>query len=259
MMSDDDFDVLAPSQKRSLADDVIERLRRAIWSGRLAPDERLREEVLAELLGVSRGPIREALVQLEREGLVVKQPNRGAVVARLSREDLDEVYTLRLAIERLAVQQAVRHADERHFAQMQDVVDRMAAYSDAYTEQMAATLDVRFHEILYQSARHKRLYESWATLKPQIHIFLLSRNVANPDFREMSVQSHQAILDAIRQRDEALAVALIETHLREAYERILHQYPEPGMPVANPSAAANGTTSDVPTDATNASAKRKEG
>lgn len=248
-MSDDDFDILAPPQKRSLADDVVERLRRAIWSGRLAPDERLREEVLADLLDVSRGPIREALVQLEREGLVVKQPNRGAVVARLSREDLDEVYTLRLAIERLAIQQAVRHADERHIAQMQAVVDKMAAYSNAYTEQMAATLDVGFHEILYQSAQHKRLYDCWATLKPQIHIFLLSRNVANPDFRELSVQSHQAILDAIRERDERLAVTQIETHLREAYERILQQYPVVDMPTGD---RRDGM-------ATLASRKRKEG
>src|SRR5687767_6079997 len=76
LMSNDNYsDLLMPTPKRSLAGDVAERLRKAIWSGRLAPDERLREELLAEMLGVSRGPIREALSQLEREGLVIKQPN----------------------------------------------------------------------------------------------------------------------------------------------------------------------------------------
>src|SRR3954467_13985036 len=179
-MNDDNFDdPLVPAPKRSLADDVVERLRKAIWSGRLAPDERLREELLAEFLGVSRGPIREALTRLEREGLVVKQPNRGAVVARLSPEDLAEVFSLRLAIERLAVRMAVRNAEPQHLDQMQAVIDQLAALQvETMTEQQAAALDVEFHEILYQSARHKRLYDTWATLKPQVYIFLLTRNVA---------------------------------------------------------------------------------
>jgi DNA-binding GntR family transcriptional regulator len=218
MPIDDLSDVLAPSPKRSLSDDVAERLRKAIWSGRLAPDERLREEVLADSLGVSRGPIREALSQLEREGLVIKQPNRGAVVARLSPEDLNEVYSLRLAIERLAVQQAVQNAEAKHFRQMQDVINQMA--TGQLTELHAATLDVQFHEIVYEAARHKRLYDCWSNLKPQIYVFLLSRNVANPDYRALAVQSHQILLDAITERNEPLAVERIEWHLKSAYERI---------------------------------------
>jgi DNA-binding GntR family transcriptional regulator len=217
--------VLVPSPKRSLSGDIVERLRKAIWSGRLAPDERLREELLAEMLGVSRGPIREALSQLEREGLVIKQPNRGAVVARLSPEDLDEVFSLRLAIERLAVQHAVRNAGQTHFEQMQALIDQMADQSRGQlTEQDAAALDVQFHEIVYEAARHKRLYDCWSNLKPQIYLFLLSRNVANPDYRALAVQSHQVLLDAIKERDETLAIEQIETHLTSAYERILEAY-----------------------------------
>src|SRR5690349_18923555 len=85
MPSEDISNILIPPQKRSLADDIVDRLREAIFSGQLAPNERLREETLAEFLRVSRGPIREALGQLEREGLVIKEPNRGARVARVSR------------------------------------------------------------------------------------------------------------------------------------------------------------------------------
>jgi DNA-binding GntR family transcriptional regulator len=234
-MSANDFsDPLVPAPKHSLADDVVERLRKAIWSGRLAPDERLREEELAEFLGVSRGPIREALTRLEREGLVVKYPNRGAVVARLSPEDLAEVFSLRLAIERLAVRMAVRHAESRHFEQMQAIIDQLAALqAGTMTEQQAAALDVAFHEILYQSAKHKRLYDTWATLKPQVYIFLLTRNVANSDFRLYTVQSHQRLLDTIRSRDEARAEALIIEHMQSAYESILEAYAPSTPPGGN--------------------------
>ncbi|HVU10743.1 MAG TPA: GntR family transcriptional regulator [Phototrophicaceae bacterium] len=218
-------DPLVPASKRSLADDVVERLRQAIWSGRLAPDERLREEMLAEFLGVSRGPIREALTRLEREGLVVKYPNRGAVVARLSPEDLDEVFSLRLAIERLAVRMAVRNAEPKHFEQMEAVIDQLAALpGDKLTEQQAAALDVAFHEILYQAAKHRRLYETWATLKPQVYIFLLTRNVGNSDFRLYTVQSHQQLLDTIRSRDAERAEAVITEHVQSAYASILQAY-----------------------------------
>lgn len=226
MASNNLADIFAPTPKRSRADDVLERLREAIASGRLEGGQRLREEELAEFLGVSRGPIREALVQLEREGLVIKQPNKSASVARLSREDLEEVYSLRLALERFAVRRAVQNAEPRHLSEMQNVVNTMAAYLErGITEQESAVLDIQFHEILYESARHKRLYDFWAILRPQIHIFLLSRIVANPDFRELMISSHQAILDAIRNRDEKRALDEIEFHLQSAYERIVQSYP----------------------------------
>src|SRR4051794_21368291 len=169
MPSEDFSNILVPPLKRSLADDIVDRLREAIFSGQLAPNERLREETLAEFLRVSRGPIREALGQLEREGLVIKEPNRGARVARLSRNDLDEVHSLRLALEKLAVRHAVRHAEPRHIEEMQSVVKAMlAALERGITPQEAARLDIRFHEVLYEASKHQRLYNFWAMLRPQI-------------------------------------------------------------------------------------------
>jgi DNA-binding GntR family transcriptional regulator len=227
MPSDDFSNILVPPQKRSLADDIVDRLREAIFNGKFAPNERLREETLAEFLRVSRGPIREALGQLEREGLVVKEPNRGARVARLSRKDLDEVHSLRMALEKLAVREAVRNAEARHIEELESVVQAMiAALERGITPQEAARLDVRFHEVLYESTKHQRLQNFWAMLRPQIHVFLLSRNVVNADFREHIISGHQAIVDAIRSRDEARAVAVIEDHLLGAYERILQSYQE---------------------------------
>ncbi len=214
--------ILSSPLNRGLATDIALRLRTAIVHGHFSPGERLREEGLAKTLGVSRGPVREALSQLEREGLVVIQRNRGTFVATLTREDVEEIYSLRRVLERLATQRAVAHATPAHLDAMQRVVATMGAYSErGITEQEAAELDMEFHELLYRASDHKRLYDCWANMRRQIHILLLSRNVANADFRIITESAHQVILDAIRGRSEAVAVALIEDHLRGSYERVI--------------------------------------
>jgi DNA-binding GntR family transcriptional regulator len=216
---------LTPTVKRSLADDVVDRLRDAIFHGSFKPGEALREEQLAAMLDVSRGPVREALVQLEREGLVLVRRHRGATVARLSRSDLEDVYSLRLALERLAIQRATRYATDQDFAAMEAVLSAFdVALSRGPSEKEVAELDVRFHDLIYQAARHQRLYDCWANLKSQIYIFLLSRNVVDPDFRAVTVKSHAALLEAIRTRNEARATIEIEEHLRGAYDRVVRAY-----------------------------------
>ncbi len=218
-------DTLALPISRGLASEIVTRLTSAILSGQLGPGERLREEVLAETMGVSRGPIREAFVQLERQGLVVIRRNRGAYVARLSREDVDEVYSLRLVLERLAVQRAIQFANDAKLDEMQAIVNLMTAYTGGVTEQEAAQHDITFHDLIFQASQHQRLYECWMNLRPQIHIMLLSRNVANTDFRDQAATSHQGILNAIKDRDEARARTLIDEHLRIAYDRVMKSYP----------------------------------
>ncbi len=220
--------ILSSPLNRGLAADIALRLRTAIVHGYFGPGERLREEALAKSLGVSRGPVREALSQLEREGLVVIQRNRGTFVARLTREDAEEIYSLRRVLERLAVQRVIRHATPSQFAAMRQVVETMHAYTErGITEQEAAELDVQFHELLYQASDHTRLYDCWVNLRRQIHILLLSRNVANADFRIITGLAHAVILDALEDRDEARAIALIEDHLRGSYERVVGSLHEP--------------------------------
>jgi len=217
--------VLALPENRGLAVDIAERLRAAILNGYFGPGERLGEELLARSMSVSRGPVREALVQLEREGLVVIRRNRGAFVAQLSREDLEEVQTLRLVIEPLAVRRAILFASPQELDELQRVVDAMSAIGPGtITEQEAAELDIRFHDLIYRAAQHRRLYECWSNLRPQIHIVLLNRNVAHEDFREFLIKSHQQILDSLGARDESRAVAIIEDHLRGSYDRVVQSY-----------------------------------
>jgi DNA-binding GntR family transcriptional regulator len=218
-------DLLAPPASRSLADDIAERLRAAILAGHFAPGERLGEEKLAQKMNVSRGPIREAFARLEREGLVVTRRNRGAFVAQLTVEDLDELDTLRRVLEPLALQRAVERADGTDFQAMQQLVDEIALHNQlGISEQVAADLDLRFHDLIYLAAKHRRLYDAWSTIRPQIHIVLLSRNVAHRDFRDMVVEGHQQLLDAMRDRDAVLAIAILEDHLAGSYQRVARSY-----------------------------------
>jgi DNA-binding GntR family transcriptional regulator len=215
------YAALTPAQSRNLTDEVAERLRAAIVRGDFAPGQPLREARLASFLEVSRGPVREALARLEREGLVLIRRNRGATVARLSHEDLEEVYTLRLALEELAVRWAVRNATESDFEAMKDVVAELQkAVARGIYEQQYATLDVQFHDCIYRAAQHKRLYRFWTELRPQIYVFLLSRNVASPNFPETAVTRHQALLDVLRSRDEAKSVAMVRRHVEDSYSLI---------------------------------------
>jgi DNA-binding GntR family transcriptional regulator len=78
--------------------------------------------------------------------------------------------------------------------------------------------------LIYQASKHERLYECWTNLRPQIQIMLLSRNVANPDFRDFAVTGHQAILDVLISEDEARAIQVIDDHLHVAYDRVMKSY-----------------------------------
>ncbi|MBC7814320.1 MAG: GntR family transcriptional regulator [Burkholderiales bacterium] len=221
--STDEIGPLSPL-KVALSDKVADYLREAIIRGKLAAGEQLREVSLAKSLGVSRGPIREAMRQLEREGLIIIPRNGRTVVARLTKEDFDEVYSLRIGLERVAVQYAIRNASESDLDDMQQVVNTMTQQVKAgISEKEAADLDLQFHDGLYQISAHKRLQACWADLRPQIYIFLLSRNVADPDFRTQMI-GHQDIVDTIRARDEERAVSYIEQHIRIAYNRISKTY-----------------------------------
>lgn len=218
---DDLSAVLSMPEKRALSDDVASRRRAAILSGAFAPGERLREEQMARALGVSRGPVREALVELERQGLVVINRNRGAVVAQLSRNDLEELYTLRLAIEELAIRRAAVFSDPQRNAAMQYRIDEMQmALERGITEQQAAELDLQFHDLIYEAANHRRLNDAWTNMRPQIHILLLNRNLADVDFREMLVSGHQALLDDIVHADPDRAALTLHEHLGGSYERV---------------------------------------
>lgn len=214
--------VLTPAFATLLSDEVVDRLRDSILRGYFAPGDRLREEQLADALGVSRGPIRNALVQLEREGLAVRRPNRGAVVAELSRTDLEEVFSLRLAIEPIGFAWAARNADADDLAEMQAVIDGYSKLTTRVTPREAAEADLAFHDVVYRASAHRRLIGLWEDLRPQVFVFLLARSyVHTREFRGIMVRNHAALLSIIAAGDADGARDLAAEHVRTSYLRVV--------------------------------------
>lgn len=217
--------VLTPTSPVHLSDTVTERLRRTIVEGRFSPGDRLREEQLAEALDVSRGPIRDALRELEREGLVVRRRNRGAIVASLSRADVEEVYSLRLAIEPLVCAWAAQNASEGDWLEMESVIAGYSELATTTTPHEAADADLRFHDVIYRAAGHRRVQRLWQDLRPQVYIFLLARKyVATREFRDIMIAKHELILAALKARDAEAARRTVIQHVEASYRRVIADF-----------------------------------
>jgi DNA-binding GntR family transcriptional regulator len=213
---------LGPARRRVLADEVNDKLRRAIVSGEIAPGERLREDELAARMSVSRGPVREALVRLEQEGLVVLERHRGARVATLSREDHEHIYSVRQALEQVAVEYACHNGTEEDFDRLESILAEFSRASKAArTPAAAAEWDVRFHDAIYLAAHNEPLYRAWEGLRSQIHGFLTTRMVLRLDYHDTWVTDHANLLELLRQRKKVAGRKLIRTHVHGGYERIV--------------------------------------
>jgi DNA-binding GntR family transcriptional regulator len=206
---------------RGLKDTVADKLRNRIASGTLKPGQSLPESDLAAALKVSRGPIREALAMLAHEGLVVTRRGHSAQVVNLSVEDAGEIYSLRTALETLAISQAAQHATPEHVAMMRELLCEFDRLTNESTPKRSAELDLEFHDIIYQASQHGRLQKMWAQIRPQVFMFLLTRNYLKRDFFELASREHRELLDSIVAGDADGGVVRMRAHLRGAYERLI--------------------------------------
>jgi DNA-binding GntR family transcriptional regulator len=204
----------------ALRDGVVDKLRESILRGDRAPGDVLAETEIAARLGVSRGPVREALAVLEREGLVVSPPNRRARVVELGLRDIEEIYSMRRSLEQLAAQRAVRNITDGDLSGMRATLRDMAAAFDRRDLVELSLLDVAFHDHIYVASKHRRLQRAWADLRSQVVLFLVHRNTNALTSREVVVGEHGAIVDALANGDADRLTRLIEDHLLGAYERL---------------------------------------
>jgi DNA-binding GntR family transcriptional regulator len=221
-MQDDLTNPISRPRRRVLMDDVADTIREAILAGRYRAGERLIEDDLARLLDVSRGPIRQALFQLQQEGLVVHQTHRGATVAATSREDIAEIYSLRTALERLAVEHACARATPEDLAPLEAILTLFQSTPRAeITRRKVAGYDIDFHDALFRAAHHRRLYRAWEGLRSQVMVFLLLRDALPDDYLDSWHRDHAGLLEVVRRRDAEAATAAIEEHIGGAYGRLL--------------------------------------
>jgi DNA-binding GntR family transcriptional regulator len=207
---------LQPLRKSLLSENVVGSIRAAILEGAFDLGQRLVETELADQLGVSRGPIREALRLLAAEGLVVINVHRGTFVVEPAVADVEEIYSLREALEVLAVQRIVKLAEDKEIEELVEGVRRFQAASDSGQAEKVVVVNMEFHSRLFKLARHSRLSQIWATLESQLHL-CNSMGLERP--RSSSARpfdDHLKILDAIQRRDAEEACRLMSRHIQDA-------------------------------------------
>lgn len=206
----------------SLGAQVARVLRQRIVRGELAPGARLTEEALAEEFAVSRGPVRDALTQLSFEKLVEVQRPRGVYIVGLTSDDVDQLYSLRGALEQLALSRAMRVDDDERWQPMADAVQRMAEAADAGDHAAFVTADLDFHSQIYALADHPRLEGAWNQYLPTFTALLEVTINHDEDLHESS-DDHVKLLDVMRTGAPEEAASVLSAHLDGARERMLHE------------------------------------
>lgn len=201
--------------KEVLHNQVCSILRSAILKGDFQPGERLVQTDLAELIGVSRMPIREALRTLELEGLVIQEPHKGAVVRSLDKEDISEIYELRAILEPLALKKSMLHFTEKDRRELKKYHNLMleSEIEEEYTE-----LNRKFHLLLLKDCNSPRLFSFIQTIS---HGFAQDTPQVIPGQIEKSNQEHGEILQAILENDENLASEELAKHIARTGEELL--------------------------------------
>lgn len=206
--------------RAGLSGAAINELREEILEGRLVQGERLSEVSLSRTLGVSRAPIREALLHLETEGLVVSLPYKGASVVTLSQQDFLELSTLRIALEKLAWSRAVERSNPQAISDLTAIIDEMKFAVESEQKAKLVRLDLDFHERIFVMADHSRLYTAWTAIKWQVALFLLARRVKVDDYHKIIVEEHAELVEAILRRHDPELEKLIEVHIGSGYGRL---------------------------------------
>lgn len=203
-----------------LRDVVFNTLRQAILTGELKPGERLMEIHLADRLGVSRTPIREAIRKLELEGLVVMIPRKGAQVAKITEKNLKDVLEVRRALDTLAVRLACKRMDDTYKKQLREACDEFAKVVKCSNTKDITEADVRFHDIINQSTGNDRLIQLVNNLAEQMYRYRLEY-IKDAAYHNRLIDEHEEIYNAILERDEERAARAVVVHIDNQEASIL--------------------------------------
>lgn len=216
MINDVSFQAVQP---QALWQRVVEVIRRAIVIGELAPGVHLKEPFLAQRFGVSRLPIREAIAQLEREGLVRVEPRRGAYVIGVGEKDIADIYECRQMLECWAVRRTAARIDTEGLAALVALIEQMEADVAADQVQRVAASDMAFHRLLIDLSGNRAVAISWEPLTPLIETVLSIAETAAPDL-PAAIDGHREIVRALAAHAPDTAVARLREHLSGGEELV---------------------------------------
>lgn len=215
-----------PIAYAGLSQEVARRLREQILSGQLSDGARIVERDVALDMGLSRGPIREALRQLEHEGLILWLPRRGARVASITRDDAEEFFALRAAVEPVAAEFFLRRKGPDQFAPFDKCLDQLQRAADAEDWPSAMLLHMEFHSLVYTLSGRRRLERVWESLRvPVLQTFRLHRPLV--DSIEDLPRMHYVILEALKQGPLANAKSVVRKHVLAYEQEVLRALPGP--------------------------------
>ena len=195
---------------------VFSRLREDILNGVYREGEELREMAVCEELGVSRTPVREALRQLELEGLVSIVPNRGAYVTGITGKDVADIYAIRALLEGLCARWATAHITKEQLERLEETIYLSEYHAGRGNAEQLTELDHQFHEILYEACDSKQLCRTLRDFHEYVKR-MRKRTLSDHERGREAVQEHKQIMEAIRDRDADRAEALTALHIRNAY------------------------------------------
>ena len=215
-----DFEVTM-NEYLPLRDVVFNTLRRAILRGELKPGERLMEIQLANKLGVSRTPIREAIRKLELEGLVLMIPRKGAEVAEITEKNLRDVLEVRCALEELAVQLACDRIEKGEVSELHAAADHFRDVLDSDDITLIAQADEAFHDVIFTATNNGRLIQLLNNLREQMYRYRIEY-LKDVKARRSLVEEHDALWEALKERDLERAQMIMREHIERQQKNIIH-------------------------------------
>ena len=211
---------MRPLQTRKLlAEDVADRLREEILSGGFTQGERLVEAGIAQQLGVSRGPVREAFKLLRAEGLVKEEPHRGTFVVRLTSTDAREIYDLRAALEARAAKQLTQRARSGDLRAVRRLLDRLLQAAEDGDVAVVSQADLAFHEGVCRLTGNCRLHEVFVRHVPVLKNLMKLDEYIYRSLDDIAVE-HEPLVAALYSGDPALAAARFEAHVERARDQV---------------------------------------
>ncbi|QHW33088.1 GntR family transcriptional regulator [Paenibacillus rhizovicinus] len=210
----------------SLRHRITDDIRNAILNGQLKPGDKLRESAIAKEMGVSRGPIREAMRTLEQEGLLHSSPYKETVVAEFSQEEVIEVLIpIRLTIELFAIRSGLSQMTDADFAHMQTFVDGIREAVEREDPAGIVNNDIAFHEYIIQASRASNVMNIWSSIVNRIRLHFFIQNPMYSDPRQI-YEEHDILLQAMRAKDIELACRLMKAHIHDENVALL----QPALP-----------------------------
>ena len=206
-----------------LRDVVFNTLRQAILKGELKPGERLMEIQLANKLGVSRTPVREAIRKLELEGLVLMIPRKGAEVAEITRQDMEDVLEVRTALEELAVKDACDHITDAQLSELKKASNEFKkALLEGKDLVTCADADMHFHDVILSATNNRRLIQMLNNLSEQMYRYRFEY-IKDFSQHDRLVEEHKVIYQAIVKKDKETASNMAKVHIDNQKKAIIRQ------------------------------------